>query len=428
MTLCRSTWMRRRLRRAVSLVEALAAIPIVGLVLVAAINSVGTSRIAAQSLAQHRDASRFAESLLNEIVALLYEDDADKSGSPGPSAAELATGNRSLFNDVNDYDGWKASPPQQKNGLPIAGAARYRERVELVLLDPATLLPTGGPDLGLMRVTVSLLLDVDPVVTLTAFRTRGLPVLEACCMPDRTCRNLPTGDCTAQNGRVAGIDTQCATIDCSGAVAHWRLDEGAGTLADDSAGPHDATLFGPAWVVGRLGQALSFTGDYANVLHRDALALSNELTLTAWIWKTSVMGYDTIIFKGRSGSINYYLDTYANRLLFGFYLGGWREFLSPTPSLLRNRWYHVAVTYNAVGRTVSMYVDGASAGTSTLGPEVVVPLPVDTANLTIGKSYLGEYFDGAIDDVRIYDFVLTPTEIITVRDGGDPAPRGPTEE
>ena len=411
----------RKPRRGMSLIEGLIAIPLVGMVLVAALNSVGSSRVAAQKVSLHGEANRLAESLLGEILLLPYEDASDQAGLPGPTAVEAATGNRSLFNDINDYNAWVADPPQLKDGSAVPHASRFRERVKVIPLDPATFALTGGADQGLMRVSVEMFLDDEPLVTLTRYRTRGLPQLEGCCMPDQTCRDLPPGDCTAQSGRSDGVDSRCATTGCSGPVAEWKFDEGKGTLAEDSAGPHDATLLGPTWAVGHAGGgALRFSNNYANVPHRDTLSLSKELTIAAWISKSSIMGYDTIVSKGQSGSVSYYFQTYGNKLIFGFYSGGWVEFLAPTPSLLRNRWYHVAVTYKAVGRTVAMYVDGVFVGMSTLTPLTVVPLPVNKADLTIGKSYLGEYWDGMLDDVRIYDVVLTLADIITVMNGGDP--------
>ena len=51
-------------------------------------------------------------------------------------------------------------------------------------------------------------------------------------------------------------------------VAHWRFDEGAGSVAADDGGPHYAKLAGPAWVPGKRGTALRFDGrdDYGYVL------------------------------------------------------------------------------------------------------------------------------------------------------------------
>ena len=46
-----------------------------------------------------------------------------------------------------------------------------------------------------------------------------------------------------------------------GPVAHWKLDEPSGTIADDSAGPNDGTLLnGPTWAPGILDGGLEFDG------------------------------------------------------------------------------------------------------------------------------------------------------------------------
>lgn len=415
----------RRCTRALSLVEALIAIPIVGISLVAALNTVGAARLTEQKSLQRQRAYELAESLLGEMASLPYDDALDLSGPIGPSPQELATGNRSLFNDINDYDGWKASPPQRKDGSPIPDGGGWRESVSIERLDPGTWAPTGGADLGLTRITVNVLYGDAPLAALTALRTRALPELEACCLPDRSCRNLPKPDCQAYGGTAKGNDTTCWTTYCTGAGAHWKMDEGSGMVATDSAGGHNATLFGPTWTAGKYGQALEFKIAYASVPHHDALSLTNQLTIGAWVKKWTRSGFDTIFFKGRFGSVNYYFDTYYDEVLFGFYDGGWRDFVTPAVNMQRNRWYHVAATYNAVGRTVKIYVDGALVYSSTLadqdGTGPLVPLPPNTESATIGQSiYLNEYFDGIIDDLRIYDVALDASGIIAIMNGQDP--------
>ncbi len=412
-----------------SLVEAIVAIPIVGVMLVSALNTVGAARLTQQRTLQLQQGHPLAQSLLAEINALAYEDAADAVGLIGPSVEERAPGNRSLFNDVNDYSGWNASPPQTKDGLPLPAGARWRESVWVEFLDPATFDPTGGADLGLARVTVTVLYDEEPLATVTAFRSRGLPQLQACCLPNRTCQNLPQADCEAYGGRPRGSEQRCCTTTCSAAVAHWKFDEGTGSVAVDSAGGHNATLSGPSWTVGKYGGALQFRVGGATVAHNDALTLTSQLTIAAWIKKSTVMGYDTIYFKGHHGSVNYYLDTYGDEILFGYYSGGWVDFVTPACNLTRNRWYHVAATYDSVGRAVKIYVDGALVYSSSLAgdPPPVVLLPGNTTDPLIGNSvYLVEAFDGTIDDLRIYNVAMDAAGIPTIMAGGDPAPPGPS--
>ena len=69
-------------------------------------------------------------------------------------------------------------------------------------------------------------------------------------------------------------------------VAHWRLDEGSGTTANDTSGHnHHGTLFGDTqWVTGYFGGALAFdgSGDYVDIEFSPELAL-NEFTVSAWV-------------------------------------------------------------------------------------------------------------------------------------------------
>ncbi|MHC4734109.1 MAG: TolB family protein [Planctomycetota bacterium] len=52
----------------------------------------------------------------------------------------------------------------------------------------------------------------------------------------------------------------------SGPIAHWKFDEGSGSIAYDSAGDHDGTIYGADWTAGQINGALSFNGvdDYVN--------------------------------------------------------------------------------------------------------------------------------------------------------------------
>ena len=78
------------------------------------------------------------------------------------------------------------------------------------------------------------------------------------------------------------------------------------------------------------------------------------------------------------------------------------------------RWFHAAFTHDGVG-TTRLYVDGALVADSRGHP--LDPSPVDTP-ITIGAGRFSRYpqqlrqhFDGALDDLRVYDRPLSPDEI-----------------
>ena len=78
------------------------------------------------------------------------------------------------FDDIDDYDGWSASPPQSKSGQALAGLEGLRTAVEVVNVDPASLsqvVADGASDLK--RITVRVYRNDDCLVTLTRLRTRA---------------------------------------------------------------------------------------------------------------------------------------------------------------------------------------------------------------------------------------------------------------
>src|SRR5206468_351617 len=94
----------------------------------------------------------------------------------------------------------------------------------------------------------------------------------------------------------------------AGPIGSWSFDEGTGTLAADSSGSgFNGTLVGgPSWIVGRVGQALSFDGvdDYVDVAGAPALG-AFPLTVAAWL-RTSDTGLHGIINRYLPASFNGY--------------------------------------------------------------------------------------------------------------------------
>ncbi len=208
-------------------------------------------------------------------------------------------------------------------------------------------------------------------------------------------------------------------------VAHWQMDDASGTTAVDAVGGHDGTLTnGPAWDGGQVGGALNLDGsdDHVVVPHDDALSLLDTMSFTAWI-NAAAFGssYQTIVAKdgGGSGS-NFWFGTWQDELVFGFWTGGFfREVYTNGLGLQADTWYHVAATFDNASNEVKLYVDGALVKT---GPLTFAPTAV-TAPLTLGRSPDGEYWDGLLDDVRIYDEVLGGAELVDLYEtgGGTPA-------
>ena len=206
----------------------------------------------------------------------------------------------------------------------------------------------------------------------------------------------------------------------AGPIAHWTFDEGTGLTAADSAGSHDGTLTnGPTWTCVAGGNALTFDGtdDYVDAGSAATLDIANG-TVAAW-FKADVAQVDEhlIVDKNQTGNVD-----------GDFLLMIQDSDDSPSPNHVRlflengvssvsifadapvtfGTWTHAAVTFGSGG--MEMYIDGvkqADTNANTSGMDNTVP------SLLIGRqgSDPNDMFDGAIDEVRIYDRVLSQAEI-----------------
>lgn len=160
------------LSRSVTLIEVVISTVIVAVMLTSALQAVGAARLGLRKLNDRSVGMLLAQDLMAEILQEAYADPAYGSDSGiGPGSDEVATGNRSLYDDVDDYHGWQASPPQYKNGTPIAWATGCQRTVTVVWVDPDNPSVAVGSPSGAKRITVTVRKDGLDVATLVAIRT-----------------------------------------------------------------------------------------------------------------------------------------------------------------------------------------------------------------------------------------------------------------
>ena len=129
------------------------------------------------------------------------------------------------------------------------------------------------------------------------------------------------------------------------------------------------------------------------------------MTLEAWVNPSSVSSkWRDVIYKGDD---NYYLEGTSDES--GNPAAGGRFSPSPiygTKTLTLNTWSHLAVTYD--GATLRLYLNGVQV----ISRAQTGPIPTSTNPLQIGgDSLYGQYFQGMIDEVRVYSRALTATQI-----------------
>jgi len=208
-------------------------------------------------------------------------------------------------------------------------------------------------------------------------------------------------------------------------LAHWRFDEGAGTTTADSSGnANTGTLgTGATWTTaGEINDALNFNGTVnAYVQVPDSPSLDpqgSQISITAWFKAIDWNGNRRIVQKGASDNQYRLL---AEGGVFKFDLYGIGTVSITLPSV--NVWHNAVGTYD--GTTMKLYIDGALAGSTTVatpGTALAVtnsPLMIGTKNP--GSTTVGNYFNGAIDDVRVYNYALTASDVSTLLTNTAPA-------
>ncbi len=202
----------------------------------------------------------------------------------------------------------------------------------------------------------------------------------------------------------------------NGLVAAYSFAAGSGATVKDSSGLNNTgTLSGATWTLaGRFGAALSFDGvnDLVTINDAGALDLTTSMTLEAWVLPTTSSGWRTVIMKEQPSQLTYALYT-ATGSSTNFPAGEIRtgavvyDTEAPT-ALAVNTWSHLATTYD--GATLRLYVNGVQVASRARAGAI----ETSAGALRIGgNSVWGEYFQGRIDEVRVYNRALTAAQITT---------------
>jgi RHS repeat-associated protein len=199
-----------------------------------------------------------------------------------------------------------------------------------------------------------------------------------------------------------------------GLIASYSFNENEGGIAHDGAGSHDAEIKGADWTTGKYGSGLKFNAaehDELTVPDSEDLRLQ-DFTLEAWVSpeeslnmapvvaKTSTEGFGYALYAGGDGVAGHPMGyiTYQEWVNAHVYDG---------ENLPLNSWNHLAVTND--GQYIRLYVNGKLVDTGT-SEEV----EAGEGPLTIGGDEpfaSGGYFDGKIDQVRIYNRALSAQEL-----------------
>jgi hypothetical protein len=192
----------------------------------------------------------------------------------------------------------------------------------------------------------------------------------------------------------------------NGLLAYYK---GDGT-ANDALGNYNGTLInGATYATGKIGQGFSLDGvnDYVNIstsFGKSFSAPASAHSYSAWIYPTSVTGYNFIINNG-TGTIGTSMILSNNKIAF-FFRGG-TNVTGSNVTIPVNTWTLVTVVYNGAG-SVSFYKNGVFDVARTISWTETA----GTATTNIG-SYVKaiHFFDGIIDEVGAWNRELTASEV-----------------
>jgi hypothetical protein len=214
---------------------------------------------------------------------------------------------------------------------------------------------------------------------------------------------------------------------------HWALDEASGGRLDSSGrGNHLADNNTVGSVAGQVGPAAAdFERDNQEYLSIDdaaqsGLDISGSLTLVGWMNPESLDAIQVLAakYQDHANKRAYRLDVRSSSLL-GFVVSRDGKFSSdylleanlleadpPFSALSPGTWYHVAGVFDAEQRSLAVYLNGDLVAWRSVTYDTIhnssAPFMLG-ANLD--KGGVAQYFDGQLDDWRVYSRALTEGEI-----------------
>jgi hypothetical protein len=188
-----------------------------------------------------------------------------------------------------------------------------------------------------------------------------------------------------------------------GLIGWWSFNEGTGTIAGDSSGyGNNGTIYGATWVAGKYGDALNFNGTAYVAINSISLPFSQPYSISVWVNPST---YASMFLFGRTNDVNWYVSFGAGGTINDWATGPNLDW-NPNVPYVTGQWQNFVFIYNGTSKLI--YRNGVLAAsitqTSTAG-----------SGLYVGRygGYTSYEFQGIVDEVQIYNRVLSTAEIQT---------------
>ena len=214
----------------------------------------------------------------------------------------------------------------------------------------------------------------------------------------------------------SGITYLTKNPSSSSLVGLWRFNGNA----DDSSGtipPNNGTVYGATYDPSPMGWALSFDGDddYVNCGNGDSLKPTQNITIEMWVKPNSTQNQWADILGGHQYNQGYVVQqdsTDLNNYYFAYNndgtSAGWQGMWIKT-ELASDVWQHFVVQKE--GSTIRHFLNGTLIASGTVSGDIWYS-PIEPFYIGIGWLLTSDrYFEGSIDEVRIWNTALTADQI-----------------
>jgi len=210
-------------------------------------------------------------------------------------------------------------------------------------------------------------------------------------------------------------------------VGWWPFDEDSGTTAYDRSGNgnHGTLNNGPVWATGIVAGALQFDGTDDHVVAGTTGRPSDTFSFGAWLKTSATHELDAQASSGTVGVNNQRyafdpshggdqnagagLSVGTNGVAVYEHGGDYMPATAAYPTELGDEWNHVMVVY--ANKQPTIFLNGVAVHTGVQSPRQVVSAPFQFGGMAYG------YFQGLMDEVRIYSRALSPQEVRIVMTG-----------
>jgi len=332
-------------------------------------------------------ATSFADSGLTNGTTYYYVVSAYNAGGESANSAEASAAPQAAPNAPTGLAATVVSSSKLNLAWsPVSGATSYTVKRATTAGGPYTTLASGLTD--------------------TAFADSGLASITT---------YYYVVSATSNGGESANSAEASATT--SDLRVSLAFDETSGTTAADSAGDgyHATLVNGPVFATGTLGNAVDLDGSNDHLtLPSGVLNGLTNFTLSVWVKPDTVTNWSRVFDFGTGTTVNMFLtpkNAANGKVRFAITTGGGagEQRIDGANALTAGAWSHVVVTWS--GNTGILYVNGVEVGRNTAMTLNPGSLGITNLNYLGRSQYPDPYFDGKIDDFRIYTRALDAAEV-----------------